>query len=144
MRVALLDVSVLFTLIYERHPRHSDVHAWFAQSGTDGWATCAQTQMSVMRLLGSSFAEDLNLTMATAAALVRTLCEHRDHHYWPQDIVPSGNEAFHWDLARGRNQLPDLYLLALAVRQGGVLVTLDRRIAVHAVKGAGAEHLVVL
>jgi hypothetical protein len=37
-----------------------------------------------------------------------------------------------------------VYLLALAVERGGRLVTFDRTIPVHAVRGAASSHLVVL
>ena len=144
MKAGLLDVSVLFALIYEKHERHLDVHAWFSMNGHGGWATCAYTQMSVMRLLGSSFAAELNLSIGTAAGLIRRLCLHPGHHYWQQDIVPSGEDAIDWGRVHGRNQLPDLYLLALAVKNEGILVTLDRRIVIAAVQGAAAEHLLVL
>lgn len=144
MKAALFDVSILFALIYEQHARHRDVQAWFGKGGQTKWATCAYTQMSVMRLLGSSFAPELNLTVAQAAAFVRRVCEHPGHRYWSQDVIPSGDDSFHWERAQGRNQFPDLYLLALAVRNQGLLVTLDRRISVEAVKGAEAEHLLVL
>ena len=144
MKVALLDVSVLFALIYQPHERHLDAHAWFAKSSQFGWATCAHTQMSVMRLLSSSFAPDLNLPLRTAAAFVRQLCAHPNHSYWPQDIVPCGTDAFDWEIPSSRQQFPDLYLLALAVRNDGVLVTLDRKIGIAGVRGARAEHLLVL
>ena len=49
-----------------------------------------------------------------------------------------------WDYAYSHNQLTDLYLLALAVKNGGRLVTFDRRIPLSAVHGARAEHLVRL
>jgi hypothetical protein len=41
-------------------------------------------------------------------------------------------------------QLTDLYLLALAVKNKGRLVTLDQRIPISAVRGATTAHLVVL
>jgi predicted nucleic acid-binding protein len=44
----------------------------------------------------------------------------------------------------GSRQLTDVYLLALAVRRGGRLVTLDRAVPLEAVVGARAEHLVSL
>ena len=147
MKPALLDVSVLFALIYARHQRHDDAQAWFAERGFAGWATCAYTQMSVMRLLASSFAEDLNLSLPVAAAFVRQVCLHPGHRYWLQDVVPSGTEVFAWDqmsaLNPGRNQFPDLYLLALAVRNNAVFVTLDRKIDPRGVKGADPGHIVI-
>ncbi len=144
MKVALLDVSVLFALIYEQQSRHADVQAWFGVNSLHGWATCAYTQMSTLRLLTSGFAPDLNLSSATAASFLCGLTGHQHHQYWQQDIVPSGEGVFDWDRVSGRNQFPDLYLLALAVKHGGTLVTLDRKISIAAVKGAGPEHIIVL
>ena len=42
------------------------------------------------------------------------------------------------------NQLTDLYLLALAVKNGRRLMSFDQRIPFSAVRGARAEHLVRL
>jgi predicted nucleic acid-binding protein len=44
----------------------------------------------------------------------------------------------------GPGQITDVYLLALAVRHGGRLVTFDRGVPIAAVKGAKPEHLVSL
>jgi len=44
----------------------------------------------------------------------------------------------------GPRQLTDLYLLALAVRHGGRLVTFDRAIAVSAIRGAADKHLLAI
>jgi uncharacterized protein len=41
-------------------------------------------------------------------------------------------------------QLTDVYLLALAVRHGGSLLTFDQSISADAVRGATREHLVLL
>ena len=143
MKAALLDVSVLFALIYEQHERHRDVHAWFGENHRWGWATCTHTQLSVMRLLSSNFAADLNLTVPMAAALVRSLCYHPSHQYWNHQVVPSSAEAFQWDQVRGRNQLPDLFLLAVAVQNNGILVTLDRKIGIEGVTGAQLGNLIM-
>jgi predicted nucleic acid-binding protein len=45
---------------------------------------------------------------------------------------------------QGPNQITDAYLLALAVKNGGRLATFDRSITLPAVRGAKAEHLVML
>jgi hypothetical protein len=49
-------------------------------------------------------------------------------------------QALSWVLARS----PIIYLLALAVRNGGRLVTFDRGISMKAVRRAETRHLVVL
>ncbi len=49
-----------------------------------------------------------------------------------------------WDKVLSTRHVTDVYLLALAVQQGGCFVTLDRRVTVDAVTGALPEHLVML
>jgi predicted nucleic acid-binding protein len=44
----------------------------------------------------------------------------------------------------GSRQVTDVYLLALAVQQGGRLVTLDRAVPLKAVRGARTTHLAVI
>ena len=44
----------------------------------------------------------------------------------------------------GPNQITDVYLLAVAVRNGGRLATFDRGIPIAAVRGAEPRHLVVI
>ena len=44
----------------------------------------------------------------------------------------------------GPKQITDVCLLALAVKNGGRLVTFDRGLPLKAVRGAEARHLVVL
>ena len=51
---------------------------------------------------------------------------------------------FHHLHMHSHNQLTDLYLLALAVKNGVRLVSFDQRIPLSAVQGARAEHLVML
>lgn len=49
-----------------------------------------------------------------------------------------------WERLLSSRQVTDTYLLALAVEQGGQLVTLDRGVPVATVRGAQSRHLVVL
>ncbi len=53
-------------------------------------------------------------------------------------------QAFDWSRLLGHRQVTDLYLLTLAVRNGGHFVTFDRRITTDAVKDARPEQLLVL
>ena len=65
------------------------------------------------------------------------------HAFWPDDVTLLDERVA--DAARmALRQLTDLYLLALAVRHGGRLVTFDRAIAVSAIRGAGDKHLFAL
>jgi hypothetical protein len=66
------------------------------------------------------------------------------HEFWPDDV--SLLEARVVDATRihGPRQITDVYLLALAVRHGGRLVTFDGSIAREAVRGAERQHLLQL
>jgi predicted nucleic acid-binding protein len=57
-------------------------------------------------------------------------------------ILDSGRIA--WNAVLGSRQVTDIYLLALAVQQGGRLVTLDRAVPLQAVPEARSRHLVVI
>lgn len=66
------------------------------------------------------------------------------HEFWPDDIGLVETTRFRADRMHGHRQLTDVYLLGLAVHHGGRLVTFDTRIAVGAVHGATARHLVAI
>lgn len=64
--------------------------------------------------------------------------------FWPDDVNLLQSGAVDWLRVLGHRQVTEAYLLALAVRQGGRLVTFDRRIATAAVPGAGNTPLAVI
>jgi predicted nucleic acid-binding protein len=66
------------------------------------------------------------------------------HKFWPDDLSLLDGAVIDHGRIFGPRQITDVYLLALAVRHGGRLVTMDRGIASHAVRGAGPEHLAVI
>ena len=39
MKRYLLDVNLLFALLWPRHESHEAAHAWFKASGAKAWAT---------------------------------------------------------------------------------------------------------
>ena len=49
--VGLLDVNVLVALLVPEHQHHAASMDWFtAQAGQRGWATCAVTELGVIRV----------------------------------------------------------------------------------------------
>jgi predicted nucleic acid-binding protein len=66
------------------------------------------------------------------------------HRFWPDDVSLTDVEVFNYAELLGPKQITDRYLLALAVRNNGRLVTFDRGIRPTAALGAAAEHLVRL
>jgi len=67
-----------------------------------------------------------------------------DHAFWPDDISLLDERLIDRSHVLGPKQLTDIYLLALAVKHGGRLVTTDRAIPIAAVRGAQARHLMVI
>ena len=52
--------------------------------------------------------------------------------------------AFNIEFIHGPKQLTDIYLLALTVKNGGRLISFDRKIPLSAVHSAKPEHLMVI
>lgn len=66
------------------------------------------------------------------------------HAFWPDDCSPLDAGRISWQHVLGSRQITDGYLLALATGHGGRLVTLDRGIALQAVRGAAARNLLTI
>ena len=66
------------------------------------------------------------------------------HEFWSDSLSIADPAVFDHRRILGPDQITDVYLLGLAVKHGGRLVTFDRGIPIAAVRGAEARHLVVL
>jgi len=140
---ALLDVNVLIALLDAGHVHHTVARDWLHQNIGQGWASCPLTQNGCIRILSQS-----NYPGAQAPALVSArlagACNTEWHEFWPDSISLLQPGVLEWRQILGSRNLTDSYLLALAVRNGGRLVTLDRSIPLAAVPGALSHHLVCL
>jgi uncharacterized protein len=144
MAVALLDVNVLVALFAEDHVHHDIAHDWFADHGDAGWASCPLTENGLIRILGNPARVGQHLPIAQVVSLLDEFCANSAHRFWPDDVSLRDRERLNGDALHGHQQVADAYLLGLAVKNRGRLVTLDRRVPVAAVKGARPEHLVVI
>lgn len=137
---ALLDVNVLIALLDTAHVRHAAARAWLEANIEGGWASCPITQNGCIRILSQPAypgSQPPSLVAARLAEAVGT----RWHAFWPDDLSLLDPGCVHWSHVLGSRQLTDVYLLALAVRQGGRLVTFDRTIPLAAVEKASQGHL---
>ena len=66
------------------------------------------------------------------------------HAFWPDDISLTDATVFDRRAILGPKQITDRYLLALAAKHGGRLVTFDQAIRPTAVRRASPAHLVQL
>ncbi|HYC37101.1 MAG TPA: TA system VapC family ribonuclease toxin [Usitatibacter sp.] len=140
---ALLDVNVLIALLDADHASHAAATDWFAEHGKTGWASCPITQNGCIRVM----AHPDYPNALPVAAIVERLAQaavQPQHEFWPDDATLLDNETVDASRIHGPGQLTDVYLLSLAVRHRGRLVTFDKAIALEPVRGAKKQHLLVL
>jgi toxin-antitoxin system PIN domain toxin len=139
----LLDVNVLIALLDAAHIQHEPAHHWFAQHGSNAWATCPLTENGVLRIVGHPRYPNGPGTPSAVAPLMSELCRLPGHTFWPDDVSLLDDETFDLSRLLSFSQVTDSYLLALAHNRGGRLATFDRRLVTSAVRG-GAECLSVI
>jgi uncharacterized protein len=140
---ALFDLNMLVALLDDQHVDNARAHEWFAENRARGWASCPLTQNGFMRILSQpSYA--FPIPIGDAINHLRDATASDDHVFWPNDISLLDEQLIDHSRVLGPKQLTDIYLLALAVKYGGRLVTFDRAIPMAAIRGARPEHLVVI
>lgn len=132
--VYLLDVNVLIALLDPVHNCHQRAHAWFADC-VDSWASCAITQNGYVRIVSQSHYPNASASPAESAELLGDLCAHLGHQFWSCDLSLLDCEAIDRERLLTASQVTDTYLLALAVKHGGLLATFDKRLVADAVRG---------
>jgi uncharacterized protein len=84
------------------------------------------------------------LSSSTVTPVFLTAADLPGHAFWPDDVSLLDAAVFDHTRLLGRRQITDIYLLALAVKHGGRLVTLDAGISVGAVRRAEPQNLVTV
>jgi toxin-antitoxin system PIN domain toxin len=121
----LLDVNVLLALVWPSHGGHSSVHAWFARTGHREWATCALTQLGVLRLLTNPVVTRGTVNPIEALEALVEVTRHPGCRYWALEHTLSDGLRRFAPRIQGFQQWTDTALLWLAVENQGVLVTFD-------------------
>ena len=125
-KVGLLDVNVPVALIVSSHVHHDYARQWVLTQGVQtGWATCPVTELGVIRVC-AQLPVGARSPEVTADALIQLRIANRGHTWWPDAVSP----AVVLEVRRSQTarQVTDRYLLGLARRYGGQLVTFDRPI----------------
>ena len=138
---ALLDVNALIALLDEEHVHHTEVLDWLnrPENLQHGFATCAITQLGLIRILsGKGYYQPIDIHEAAAQLEAIT----RKGHRYLGIPAPCGGSV-HWKSTTGA-QSTDAILLSTAVAHSCRLVTFDAGIAVKSVVEAKREHLIVL
>jgi len=140
---SLLDVNVLIALLDSDHTSHRSALSWFADSAGEGWASCPITQNGCVRIMSHPGYPNSRSVLEVVDRL-RDATADRSHVFWPDGVSVLDEQLLDPSRVHGPRQLTDVYLLALAVKNGGRLVTFDMSIGIAAVKGAKAHHLLRL
>lgn len=140
---SLLDVNVLIALLDRQHAAHAQAHQWLANNLVDGWASCPLTENGCLRIMTNPrYPAPVNPVNLLAKLDTAKASAH--HEFWPDDLSVTDTASFNRSEIRNHHQVTDLYLLALAVKRGGRLVTFDQGIAFSSVIGVKADNLVIL
>ena len=140
---ALFDLNVLVALWDAEHLHNARALQWWSQNRTDGWASCPLTQNGFLRVV-SQPSYSFPISISEAFGHLHRNTETSDHAFWPDDISLLDERLIDRSRVLGPKQLTDIYLLALAVKHGGRLVTFDRAIPTAAVRGAQADRVMVI
>ena len=134
-RVALFD---------DAHQFSQRANAFIEQAGVQ-IATCPLVENGVIRVMSlPAYIRRGGLPIHQVRQRLREACSSLDHEFWPDDLSLREDEWVDFRRVQGHNQITDLYLLALAVKHSGMLVSFDQGVALSAVPRASAGHLMML
>ncbi len=139
----LLDVNVLIALLHQDHVSHKTAKHWFQQTGARDWVTCPLTEASFVRIVSNPKFSEPALDISEALEMLRIATNLSGHRFWAMDVgFLDAVEPFTERLF-GHQQVSDAYLLGMAVKKKGRLVTLDR--AIKALAGSKfRDHVLLL
>jgi uncharacterized protein len=141
---ALLDVNVWIALFDDAHQFSQRANA-FIEAPQNAIATCPLVENGVIRVMSlPSYGRRGGLPLQQVRQHLQEACQTLSHEFWPDDLSLRDDSRVDFSRVQGHQQITDLYLLALAVKHGGRLVTFDQAISLQSVRGAGAEHLLLL
>lgn len=119
----LLDVNVFLALLSENHIHHQLVTSWFNVPGLQ-WAICPFTEVGFLR--NATAARSGQITLSEATAVLARIARQPGYHYLPITADWQTLCSPFFPRLYGTKQVTDAYLLGLAVRNGLVLVTMDK------------------
>ncbi|MCB1018271.1 MAG: PIN domain-containing protein [Acidobacteria bacterium] len=140
--IYLLDANVLLARHWKPHRHHPSVRHWFDSAVTE-WATTPVTQAAFVRLLSIHAITGGTITPGRAMDALQYDLDAPNHVFWPADIAFVEPVRAACNTLIGPKQATDAYLVALALRHGGKLATLDRGV-LELVRGRPGEEAVEL
>lgn len=144
MKPGLLDVNFLIALLDPVHIHHDEAHEWYAANGHFGWATCPVTVNGCVRILSNPAYPSISASSEQVVNSLRQMCLSKAHRFWPDTTDLLNGDMVRPELIANSKMITDVCLLALARKNGGRLITFDRRIPFRAVVGALPEDICIV
>jgi toxin-antitoxin system PIN domain toxin len=126
IRKNLLDLNVLLAFADPEHVLYRAAQEWFDSSGHRDWGLCPLTEAGFVRVSTNPAIGSGYRTFKQAAAILAGFAKHSGYRYWPIADGWAALTASFADRIFGHQQVTDAYLLGLAIKEDGVLVTFDR------------------
>ncbi len=136
-------MNVLIALLDADHVSHDVASQWLTAHIGSGWASCPITQNGCIRVM-SHPRYSSPVPPVLVIERLEEACAGSAHEFWPDDASLLDPRVVDRERLHNPGQITDSYLLALAVRRGGRLVTFDRAMATSAVRGASEASVVRL
>jgi len=123
----LLDVNVLLALAWPNHVSHNASIAWITSRPQKGFVTCPLTECGFIRLSMNPAIVSEPTTIKSVLDLLSNYKTLPGYEFWP-DTLEAAHVFSHGITPMGHPQITDAYLLALARKNKGRLVTFDKGI----------------
>jgi predicted nucleic acid-binding protein len=107
------------------------------------WATCPLTENRFLRII-STRSYSNPITLGDARSLLKAQTARTGHNFWPDDLSVADDTIVDHRYLLHPSQITDAYLLALAAKHNGRLVTFDPTVPLAAARNARPENLLVL
>ncbi len=101
------------------------------------------TQNALLRILSNPRYPNSPGGPAAVMPLLQGMVSHPGHLFWPDRLSWTADAVLQAELLLHHGQITHTYLLALAVHQGGRLVSFDARLSAHAVDGGDAASCLI-
>ena len=124
----LLDLNALIALAEPDSVHYQAIERWYDSSGKDDWGVCPLTEAGFIRVTTNPAYRGTSRTIEQATAILAELASFPGYRYWAITDKWAVLTAPFADRVLGHQQVTDAYLLGLAVKEKGVLVTFDKGI----------------
>jgi len=122
----LLDLNILVALTDDEHKHYERAQTWFHSVRDEEWGTCPLTEAGYIRLVANPATGFPEGSLKRAIDVLSVVTDHPGHRFWSMTESWTTLTAPFADRIFGHQQVTDAYLLGLAIKENGVLVTFDR------------------